>query len=527
MRPPLRVSLTPLLLGLVLLTGCRSCRVHPGLDDTGEGGTGSDDTSGGDAGTGGDDTSTGTGGDDTSTGTGGDDTGDPPLGSPNILLLIADDLGLDLAAFDPADPCYDVAEVEGQPVMPRVAALCAEGVRFETAWAQPTCSPVRASMLTGQSPWQHGLGAPVHPETESNVLDTSAFTLPRAMSVGAPDYAVASFGKWHVSKGVDDPNLAGWPHYAGHLIGTLDSYTSWERNENGVVEACEDYATTRTVDDALAWLGEVEAGSPWFMWVGFNAPHDPFHLPPAELHGQDELGEYSEEEPSARPWVAAMSEAMDTELGRLLDEVQARGEWERTVVIFLGDNGTDNDAVADPIRATRAKGTLYRGGIQVPLVVGGGAVAGGGRTVPHLVQASDLYATVLELAGVDAEALRAEHAPDEPSDSVSFARHLFAEEASHERERVLAQAFPAGASTPDGMRHTWSDGRWKVACRSDSSQLFDLEADPWEDVDLLSEGEPSDEVLAVLAQFRGELEALFGVTGLCPLAEEDTGGAAP
>lgn len=483
-------------------------------DDTGEPSTGS--------GTGGDDTG-GTGTDDTG-GSGTDDTGTEPPPPPNVLILIADDFGLDLAAFDAAAPCYDTSDPSDQPVMPNLAGLCSTGVRFDKVWAHPTCSPTRASMLTGQSPWQHGVGGAIKQEEEVDGLDLDSLTLPRALTLAETGYALASFGKWHVSQDPGDPIAAGWPTYSGNVVGELESYDSYTCVEEGVSTTCDTYATTRTVDAGIEWLGGLEAETPWLLWVGFNAPHSPFHLPPEGLHTRTELTEYAEED-DARPWVVAMSEAMDTELGRLLEAVRERGEWEHTVVIFMGDNGTDKRAVADPIQPARAKGTLREGGIRVPFVVGGGAVEGEQRVVSHIVQVSDVYATVLELVGVDAEALRAEHAPDAPHDSVSFATLLEDPAASTGRTRVLSQSFPPGLEEIAEQSHAWSDGDMKIICRSSVTSLFDLDADPWESDDLLTSAEPATESLVALTTARHELEELMGVSGLCPYGEEDTGSA--
>ena len=171
--------------------------------------------------------------------------------------------------------------------------------------------------------------------------------------------------------------------------------------------------------------------------------------------------------------------------------------------------------------SSRAKGTIYRGGVQVPLVIGGGAVVEGGRTVSAMVQLSDLHATLLELAGLDVDALRAAVAPEAAYDSISFAPWITAPAtATPARSRLLAQAFPNADPDPLSMRHTWTDGRWKIACRAGATQLYDLSVDPWEGTDLLDTESPDPEVLGVMNSFREELEAFMGVEGLCPYGDE-------
>ena len=117
------------------------------------------------------------------------------------------------------------------------------------------------------------------------------------------------------------------------------------------------------------------------------------------------------------PYFRAMVEALDTEIGRLLEGV----DLQRTTVIFLGDNGTTPQVVVPPFDPARAKNTVYEGGVHVPLFVAGAAVEVPGTTCDGLVHAVDLFATALELAGVD---LAAVLPPDLALDSVSFAPYL-------------------------------------------------------------------------------------------------------
>ena len=97
--------------------------------------------------------------------------------------------------------------------------------------------------------------------------------------------AHACVGKWHLVAGRqqrDHPNTVGFGHYSGALNG-LGDYSSWERTVDGESETVDRYATSQNVDDALRWI-DLQGGEPWFLWLAFNAPHTPFHLPPADLH---------------------------------------------------------------------------------------------------------------------------------------------------------------------------------------------------------------------------------------------------
>lgn len=162
---------------------------------------------------------------------------------------------------------------------------------------------------------------------------------------------------------------------------------------------------------AAASFGQQGTNS-WFLWVAFNAPHTPLHRPPNDLHTYtgplDRREKYE-----------AMVEAMDTEMDRLLDEV----DLSETTVIFLGDNGTPGGVLQPPLPAGHGKGSIYDGGIRVPLLVAGAAVSNGleGTSYNGVVHSVDMYSTILELFGVAA----ADVVPEElVLDSRSFAAVL-------------------------------------------------------------------------------------------------------
>ena len=156
----------------------------------------------------------------------------------NVLLIIADDLGTDSHGL------YNTSPGAVLPPTPNINALKATGVQFLNAYAQPTCSPTRATILTGRQPFRHGVTTAV--TANDGQLMAGEFTLPRAFAANdSLGYAVGHFGKWHLSIGPDmenDPaNLGGWPHFAGSLSGGLTggnngtgTYFAWTKTVNGV-----------------------------------------------------------------------------------------------------------------------------------------------------------------------------------------------------------------------------------------------------------------------------------------------------
>ncbi|MFK7910354.1 MAG: sulfatase-like hydrolase/transferase [Akkermansiaceae bacterium] len=327
----------------------------------------------------------------------------------NVLLIIADDLGIDSHGL------YNISAGADLPPTPNIDALKTAGVQFLNAYAQPTCSPTRATILTGRQPFRHGVTTAV--TANDGQLMAGEFTLPRAFEANnGLGYDLAHFGKWHLSIGPDpsnDPaNIGGWPYFSGSLNGGLTggnggtgSYFAWTKTINGVTgteNSTTTYATTDTTNDAITWIN-ARGSDPWFAWVAYNAPHTPFHKPPNDLHTYDTtvanwntlpVG------PNQRVHFNAAVEALDTEIGRLLSNVDLANTW----VIFIGDNGTPNQVIQTPFSNDHAKNTLYEGGVRVPLLVRGPGVLSPNREVPDLVHAADLFPTILEMAGIDVAA---------------------------------------------------------------------------------------------------------------------------
>lgn len=489
----------PLSLILLLTLACRPPeeRVEPSL----EGGTGTPPDGGAD---GGSDSGTdgGTDGGGSTTGDGGTDTGgdggtpkpDPP---PNILLVVSDDIGVDASA------CYDLPKSTRAP-QPSVEALCARGLVFESAWAQPLCSPTRASLLTGRYPYRHGVVEALSDSSDGLSLDERL--IPAVLDAAGSGYAHAVFGKWHLGTnkngGFDHPNLAGFSHFVGAWGGGVSSYTSWERIEDGVTSTAEGYITSQTVDDALGWI-EVQE-QPWFALVAFHAAHMPLHLPPEDLHTQDLSGEAGDVAENAPAYFRAMVEAMDTELGRLFASLPP-DQLENTVIIYTSDNGTVSALNSGAWPDGHGKSTLYLGGVLVPLVIAGPVVAEPGRLVGGRVDVVDLFPTILELAGVSPEDwLDAKR----PIDGESLVPSLSDPAVLPTRVHQLAEWFP-NASWP-GAGRTLSDGRFKLIRTLDGGEhLYDLEADPLEATPL--------DLLALDAEAAAARESLNAALALLPV----------
>lgn len=352
------------------------------------------------------------------------DRSEPP--APHIIVLIADDLGLDQA------PCHS------QDVrMPYLQSLCGRALVFDRAYTHPYCTASRAALMTGRHPFRHGaddvrMQAPKLPLDEVTLAELIKQHSDRG-------YQTAGFGKWHLADDQNgserNPNLQGFDHYEGNpRQHDTYKYANFEWVENGVpVGPIETYKTSFLVDRVIAHFRAPNAAAPQFTWVSFTSPHKPFHAPPEPLHSFGPLpeltlrgtrsdtpspGEYraNRREPRLDIYYFAMLEALDNEIKRLVQTLEQ--ETDRPVVfVFLGDNGSAAEvfaAVED--EKVRSKATLYDGGVRVPLMLWGGAVKGARRS-DRLVHLADLFPTLAGLAGVAEDYL---DAPERRLDGVSF-----------------------------------------------------------------------------------------------------------
>jgi arylsulfatase A-like enzyme len=402
-------------------------------------------------------------------------------GRNNFLIVVADDFGVDGVGVYSRDDLYGHPGEGASPgPTPTLDALAAGGVLFRNAYAYPTCSPMRAATLTGRLGFRTGIGV------VGGDLDVAETTLPEMV---AATHHTAALGKWHIGgSDVDHPIDSGFDYYAGGLGGGVGNYTSWTKVTNSasgsaVTENGHDvYATTDTVDEAIAQIaafGEDE----WLVWVAFNAPHAPFHVPPSELTTLSVDAGSS----NALKYDAAV-EAMDTELDRLLASIPA-GVMADTTVIFVGDNGSPGGVVEAPFDSSRAKGSVYEGGINVPLIVVSPVIdpADAGTESLAAVQLTDLFATIAEIAGKGATA----------QDSVSLVPYLEDPTLATTLRRPYAYSetfTPNGFGPYTSEQRAIRDDRYKLIWRDGVyEEFYDLSADAFEDENLLVLGTTAEE----------------------------------
>ena len=381
---------------------------------------------------------------------------------PNILLIIADDLGVD------AVPRYSFGEQK--PHMPTLERLMDDGIRFSNVWTNPVCSPTRAAILTGKFGYRTG----VLNAEDAGRIDSNEQTIHRSLNeLSDTPYQTSIIGKWHLSarNSPNVPQEMGIGYYAGLYTGGVESYNDWSLNINGTSTNQTSYITTALTDLAIEWINA--QGSPWFCWLAYNAPHSPFHLPPSNLHSQGDLpNNESSIEANPRPYYLAMVESLDHEMDRLLSSLSST-TLENTLIVFLGDNGSPGQVVQSPFSNGKAKGSLYQGGVHVPMVVSGVGVSRKGAIEESLITNVDLYNTFLEIAGEE---------PHDQLDSKSFYALLQNANAGQRRYNYTEVL----SSRPNRSGYTIGNQQYKLMVFDNGSQaLYKYDVDPDQTTNLL------------------------------------------
>jgi arylsulfatase A-like enzyme len=419
-------------------------------------------------------------------------------GRPNIVLILADDLGVhDLG-------CYgaDLHET------PAIDGLAREGMQFLRAYSpSPVCTPTRASLMTGKHParlrmtiWSEGsLKGP----TDRRMLQAdSLHDLPRtemtlAKHLQAAGYLTASVGKWHLGDANHAPEAHGFDvNIGGTHWGAPASFFFPYRGsgrfgaEMRYVPHLEfgregEYLTDRLTDEALR---VIDAGAakhqPFFLYLAHHAPHTPIEAKASDVtHFESKLrpGLFHR-----NPVYAAMVRSLDESVGRVLGRLRERGVETNTLVVFASDNGgylgTDARQTIPvttnaPLRS--GKGSLYEGGIRVPLLVKWPGVTRAASTSAEPIVLTDLFRTLMTAAGLAAPA-------GLPEDGVDLAG-LMREPGSKLGREALYFHYPhyyhAPKTAPASAVQVWP---WKLVEHLEDGrvELFDLGKDPGEAKDL-------------------------------------------
>ena len=321
---------------------------------------------------------------------------------PNVIIILADDLGRgDYSAFGTSDIST-----------PNIDRLCREGMTFHNFYASScVCSPTRAALLTGQVPDRVGVPGVIRhtPDNSWGWLSPRAVLLPQVIRPAG--YHSAIVGKWHL--GLTSPNTPterGFDEFHGFLGDMMDDYLTHLRGGQNFMRKNRDvidpkgHATDLFTNWACDYLKNRAADNernhttkPFFLYLAYNAPHDPIQPPPEWV---EKVRRRQPQMPSKRVALVALIEHMDDGIGQVLQTLDQLKLSENTLIFFTSDNGgiLGQGAVNGPWRSEKQH--MYEGGLRVPGIARWpGRIAAGSET-NRVSVTMDLFATVAEAAGV-------------------------------------------------------------------------------------------------------------------------------
>lgn len=430
---------------------------------------------------------------------------------PNVLLIISDDQGW------PDLGCLGLKPVK-TPSLDRLAAEGTRATNFYVTW--PACTPSRGSLLTGRYPQRNGLYDMVrndlvnygHRFTRDEYAVSPEMTLgldPRELTLGdllkRSGYVNGVVGKWDMGQAKRYlPLQRGFDFFYGHGNNGIDYHTherygipSMFRGNERTEEDKGTYVTELFERESVAFVKEHAGKNPFFLYLAFNAPHSASTL--AEDNGgqkpgvqapEEEVAKYRglvKEEKLARYFAAVTR--MDTAIGRILEAIEAAGETEETIVIFLSDNGGSGNGGNAPLRGS--KSTMWEGGLRVPFLMKWPGKVPAGKVTDEFLTSLEILPTLLAATGTPA--------PDGLKlDGFDLLPVLRGELPSPRSEMFWQRRSDVAARV----------GPYKWVQSSKGSGLFDLSTDLGEEHDLSTEKpEVLERLKACFAAWQAEMEA--------------------
>jgi len=315
-------------------------------------------------------------------------TGRPP--KPNILIIVADDLGWNAVGYhnkDVATPNIDECIVRA-------------GLELDRFYVCPMCSPTRAGLMTGRYPIRYGCGRAVIPPQRDYGVPTDEVMLPQALArCGYTNRG--AFGKWHLGhlRKRWHPLSRGFTEFYGCYNGAIDYFTherdgelDWHHNWDSSHDP--GYATDLIAEKAAAFIRRsASEAAPFFCYVAFTAPHAPFQAP--ERYERM----YSHVENRTLRTYYAMITAMDDGIGRILDALDETNTADNTLVWFFSDNGGVGRFRSNNLPLKGSKLTTYDGGVRTVAAIRYPTQFPKGARIKAPIAYVDVLPTLLSLAG--------------------------------------------------------------------------------------------------------------------------------
>ncbi len=421
---------------------------------------------------------------------------------PNILLIIADDLGYgDLSCFGGNDIHT-----------PNIDKLFEKGVKFVNFYANsPVSSPTRASLLTGCYPDMVGVPGVIR----THEFDSWGYSLPGSITL--PDmlknagYHTALIGKWHL--GLESPNLPnerGFNFFHGFLGDMMDDY--WNHLRHGInymrLNKTEinphGHATEIFSDWAIDYILErANKKEPFFLYLAYNAPHFPIQ-PPEEWLEKVKKREVNIDEKRAKN--IALVEHLDYCLGRVVSALIESEQFSNTVIIFSSDNGGNLPSGASNGKLRGGKQDMYEGGIKVPACLVWEGIIKAGTVSDKLGLMMDFYPTICSIAGI-----KVEH----KIDGINLLPGISGKTSGEEENRIVYFVRREGGFYGGLCYYAARKGAYKLLQNTpfEKYQMFDVVSDPYEE-------HPLNENMQQFTELKYELSQHIRRSGEIPWQEK-------
>ena len=341
---------------------------------------------------------------------------------PNIIVMVADDLGW-------ADVGFHGGDID----TPALDRLANEGMQLDRFYTTPICSPTRAALMTGRDPMRLGVAyATIKPWDNFGVNPAEHFMPESFLASG---YQTAMIGKWHLGHAQQSyhPNQRGFEYFYGHLhteVGYFPPFASQggkdlQRNgqsidiKNDPENPQQNYETYLLANEATQYIRLRDKDKPFFIYMPFLAPHTPLEAPQELLEkyqdintdlplprtkSADRMRKIAKLtlRKSVRPAYAAVVDAMDQSINKILNTLDQQGIADNTIVLFFSDNGgatyTGGGANNAPLRG--GKGETYEGGIRVVSLMRWPEKIPAGKKLDQIVSVMDVFPTLADAAGI-------------------------------------------------------------------------------------------------------------------------------
>ncbi len=387
----------------------------------------------------------------------------PAKNRPNIIIIVADDLGYgDLA-------CYG----NKKHLTPNIDKLAQDGIQFLDFHSNGVvCSPTRASLLTGKYPQTTGISGVITAKSHRDVgLDTQEILISEVLKQN--DYKTGIIGKWHL--GYDtlySPIKQGFDIFKGFTSGNVDYHTHYDQenyfdwwlntdksNEKG-------YTTDLITEHSLSFI-ETNKAQPFFLYIAHEAPHSPYQIRDTRPERTGDPDYKPEPVKDTKEVYAQMIGIMDEGIGKIMTSLEKNNIAENTLVLFISDNGANPTGSNYPYRGHKAQ--VWEGGQRIPAVAYWKGVINN-KVSSDLLMTMDIYPTVAEITS--------SKIPTQVKlEGKSFKNLLFNKKFKPTERAVFWQFNHAAAIRKDS---------WKLVRENKQYYLFDLSKDPAENQNVLN-----------------------------------------